>query len=138
MTPKKISIYFMLISVVVFSIEGIARTIKRKVKRNRLLRNGTETVAILKDSENIKGKWAYYEYEARGKTYLAKTKRDFLRENNESDWIIYDNDCPEKYIFKYGYFHERNKLNIKYTLELIWVVYGMMMVWFIADKIINK
>ena len=42
MTPEKFSVYFMLISVVVFSIEWIVSAIRRTVKRKKILREGNE------------------------------------------------------------------------------------------------
>ena len=83
MTPEKFSVYFMLISVVVFSIGWIVSAIRRTVKRKKILREGNEVMATLKEEDGTRGRWVYYEYKVRGKTYLAKTRRDFIRENND-------------------------------------------------------
>ncbi len=133
MTPEKFSVYFMLISVVVFSIGWIVSAIRRTVKRKKILREGNEVMATLKEEDGTRGRWVYYEYKVRGKTYLAKTRRDFIRENNDVEMILYEDDCPDKYIFKYG-IYERRSLSIKYTLELLWIVCGMLVIWAVADR----
>ena len=90
-------------------------------------------MATLKEEDGTRGRWVYYEYKVRGKTYLAKTRRDFIRENNDVEMILYEDDCPDKYIFKYG-IYERRSLSIKYTLELLWIVCGMLVIWAVADR----
>ena len=133
MTPEKFSVYFMLISVVVFSIGWIVSAIRRTLKRKKIVREGNEVMATLKEEDGTRGRWVYYEYKVRGKTYLAKTRRDFIRENNDVEMILYEDDCPDKYIFKYG-IYERRSLSIKYTLELLWIVCGMLVIWAVADR----
>lgn len=54
MTPEKLSVYFMLISVVVFSIEWIVSAIRRTVKRKKILREGNEVLATLKEEDGNK------------------------------------------------------------------------------------
>ena len=60
MTPEKLSVYFMLISVVVFSIEWIVSAIRRTVKRKKILREGNEVLATLKEEAGIIGRLVYY------------------------------------------------------------------------------
>ena len=49
-------------------------------------------MATLKEEDGIRGRWVYYEYKVRGKTYLASTRRDFIRENNDVEMILYEDD----------------------------------------------
>ena len=52
-------------------------------------------MATLKEEDGIRGRWVYYEYKVRGKTYLARTRRDFIRENNDVE-----NKCDHNFVLE--------------------------------------